>query len=180
MKQLLYHLSKAFSWIFLVLFAFLFVFSTLGFAEYYFGWDVPFVALRDEGSAIGSFLFVTIPIINISLGFPPNWFVIIPLIIFSFYSLYFFKLSRFFKVFITKTLFSAESILSLKKFLWLNLIIVGVATIAYAVLLLREGFRMDESALIMVIHTIASLLVYLYLDMAQKGYSLKQENDLTI
>lgn len=178
MKRTIYYISHVFSWVFLSLFIFLLIFSLLGFLEYYLGWDIPFVKHKNLDSE--SAIYVTLPLLNVSLSFPPNGIVIIPIVIFGFYSLYFFQLTRFFKIFIAKSLFSSESVMALKKFLWYNLIIVIVALVAFTILWIRESFKMDESLLILIVHLIVSFLVYLYLDMASKGSELQQENDLTI
>lgn len=180
MKKIFYYTSTGFAWIFLSFFCFLLVFSLLGFAEFYLGWDVPFVNIQSNVIGAEQAISVSIPFVNGSISFPANLIVLLPLIIFGFYTLYFFQLARFFKVFIAISLFSSESIKALKRFLWYNLIIVIVAVIALIVLWVREGFKMDESILILVIHGCVALLVYLYLDMALKGNKIQQENDLTI
>jgi len=177
MKHILYWFSKIFYYCFTAFFIFLFVFSILSFCEYNLGWDIPFVEIDSKKNTLS----IIFPFIDLTLSFPPNAIVILPLAIFAFYSFYFYMMYKFFKVFISKPLFEEKAINSLRYFFYLNLIILIVAFIAIIIETIYRGyFKMDESLGFIFIHGFVTIITYLYVDMAKKGAVLQSENDLTI
>lgn len=178
MKRLLYKASRLFSLVFLSLFIFLFAFSILAFIELRYNWDIPFVEIGDE--LTNEAIAIRVPIIEMYLKFPNSFIVIIPLLVFGFYTFYFFQLSKFLKVFIPENLFSQDSVRQLQRFLNYNLFATAIAFISSIAMWLREGFTMQENFLFLIIHLFISILVYLYPDMGRKGLQIQQENDLTI
>lgn len=178
MKKTIYTLAKGFYYAFTVFFAFVVVFSLLSFAEFQLGWDVPFVALKEEGT----YALINIPLVELSIGFQFKIQVLLVMWLgILFYVIYFYTLKEFFKVFVDEKVFSSKSLKRLKTFFYMNLIplLYAAALSLYTVGSDRQ-FKFEEDQGIALVHLFIALLGYLYLDLLKKGKILQQENDLTI
>jgi hypothetical protein len=177
MKYILYWFSKIFFYCFTIWSIFFVICCSLGFFEFYLGWDIPFVEISMlKGKEMIS---VVAPDIEISMIFQPR--AIIMIAIFPFFSFYFYLMHRFFKVFIADSIFHEKAIRDLCRFFYLNLAALLIAFIAAIASTISRGyFKIEESVMFIIIHGFVSIISYLYIDMAKKGADLKQENDLTI
>ena len=175
MKKITYLISKITFWGFTLFSAFALVFSILAFLEYYFNWDVSFVEIvkREELN------FVKIK--NIGVEFWINYTIILMWGTFIYYSIYFYILQSFFRIFITQKTFKKQSLKKLGLFYKLNFIpvIVGFIGITYRYISLSK-LKFDEPHFFVLIHLTIAFFLYFYLDLVKKGNYIQQENDLTI
>lgn len=178
MKTIIYMLSKGLFYAFSVFFAFVLVFSVLAFVEFQFGWNIPFVELKDEGT----YAFIKIPLLELGIGFQFKIQVLAVMWIgILFYVIYFYTLKEFFKVFIDEKVFSSESLKRLKTFFYINLVpLVYAVALSIYTFKRNEQFKFEEDQGIALVHLFVAFLVYLYMDLLKKGKILQQENDLTI
>ena len=180
MKHIIYILSKGLFYAFTVFFIFVLVFSTLAFAEYYLGWDVPFVELSQKTSI--TYANINLPFLDMHVGFIFKLTVVFAMWIgILFYAIYFYTLKEFFKVFIEEKVFSTKSFERLKIFFIINLIPLGYALGLSIYQIIKNGsFKFEEDQGIAIFHLFIAFLVYLYMDIIKKGNLVQEENDLTI
>lgn len=175
MKKLAYFLSKITFWGFTFFSVVTLLFSILAFLEYYFHLDISFVEIvkRDDLD------FAKIH--GIGVEFWLSYVVIFMWATFIFYSIYFYVLQNFFRIFIAEKTFEEHSVQQLTKFYQLNFIpvIVGFIGISYRYFSLGY-FKFDEPHFYVLIHLIIAFFLYFYLDLIKKGNTIQQENDLTI
>ena len=175
MKKLAHLISKITFWGFIIFSCILIPLSLFSFLEYYFNWDIPFVEIvKREGLDFAK-------IKNIGVEFWINYTIILMWGTFIYYSIYFYVLQRFFRIFITQKTFEEKSVKKLTLFYKLNFIpvIVGFFGITYRYISL-DKFKFDEPHFFVLIHLIIAFFLYLYLDLIKKGNSIQLENDLTI
>ncbi|MGB5980970.1 MAG: hypothetical protein WBG46_02390 [Nonlabens sp.] len=179
LNQFIYWISKVFFYLFAAFFLFLLVFAILGICEFFLGWNIPFVEAIDHKNK--TMIHVTIPFTGVGVGFPPNGIVILPLLIFGFYTFYLYRMQKFFQVFAHDQSFTKENLKRLKIFYLVNIVIVTIAAIATLIEWCYDWrIKMDESILIVVIHAFVAFLIKFYIDLSVKGLHLQNENDLTI
>ena len=180
MKKTAYLLSKGFFYAFSVFFLFVLAFSILAFAEYKFGWDVPFVEITNQDG--GEYAFIKIPLIEMSVSFVYNILVVFVMWIgLLFYAIFFYVLKEFFKVFVEDEAFNTKSLKRLKSFFYINLIPLGYVIVLSIVQLVKTGgFKFEEDHGVALAHLFIAFLVYLYMDLLKKGKVIQEENELTI
>lgn len=175
MKKVAYLVSKLTFWGFVLFSAIVIPLSILSFFEYYFNWDIPFIEIFSEDGQDYS------KIKNIGVQFLLSYTVILMWGTFIYYSVYFYVLQGFFKIFIAEKTFQKASLRQLTKFYKLNFIpvLVGVIGIIIRYILLGK-FKFDEPHFFVLIHLIIAFFLYFYLDLIKKGHNIQIENDLTI
>lgn len=123
-----------------------------------------------------------LPFTKFAVGFPTKSLSpIFMVLVFGFYSFYFFLMQKFFAIFNTNTSFTEENLNASKKFLQINIvpIVFWMAMIIYSIFNTHE-IHFSENFIFILIHIFITLLIYLYQDILKKGLLLKEENDLTI
>lgn len=175
MKKTVYLISKITFWAFILFSCILIPLSALSFIEYFFNWNIPFIDIvKIEGLDYAK-------IKNIGVEFWINYTITLMWGTLVYYSIYFYVLKSFFKIFITQKTFEENSVKKLKLLYKLNFIpiIVGFIGIFYRYITLNK-LKFDEPHFFVFIHLIIAFFLYFYLDLIKKGNSIQQENDLTI
>ncbi len=175
MKKTAYLVSKLTFWGFVLFSSILIPLSLLSFLQYYFNWDIPFVEIvTREGLDFAK-------IKNIGVEFWVNYTIILMWATFIYYSIYFYVLQSFFRIFINKKTFEEKSVKKLTLFYRLNFIpvIIGFTGITYRYISLGY-FKFDEPHFFVLIHLIVAFFLFFYLDLIKKGNYIQTENDLTI
>ncbi|WP_439130596.1 DUF2975 domain-containing protein [Polaribacter sp.] len=175
MKKTAFIISKITFWGFALFSSILIPFSLLSFLEYYFSWDIPFVEIvQRDGLDFAK-------IKNIGVEFWINYTIILMWGTFIYYSIYFYILQSFFKIFITQKTFEENSLQKLKLFYRINFIPVIIDFIGIIIrYILFDSLRFDEPHFFVLIHLLLAFFLYFYLDLIKKGNTIQQENDLTI
>lgn len=168
-------MSKLTFWGFILFSAILIPLSAFSFLEYYFNWDFPFVDIvKRDGLDFAK-------IKNIGIEFWLTYTVFLMWGTFIFYSIYFYVLKGFFKIFITQKTFEENSLKKLTLFYRLNYIPVVIGCIGIFIrYFIFNTLRFDEPHFFVLIHLIIAFFLYFYLDLIKKGNYIQQENDLTI
>ena len=110
MKKAAYIISKLTFWGFVIFSCILIPLSLLSFIESYFNWDIPYVEIvKREGLDFAK-------IKNIGVEFWINYTVILMWVTFIYYSIYFYVLQSFFRIFITEKTFETQSLKKLSLF----------------------------------------------------------------
>ncbi len=175
MKKLAFIISKITFWGFVLFSSILIPLSLLSFLEYYFSWDIPFLDIvQRDGLDFGK-------IKNIGVEFWMNYTIILMWGTFIFYSIYFYVLQGFFRIFILENTFTKQSVERLKLFYKLNFIPVIAGALGIILrYFIYDDTVFDEPHFFVLIHLIVAFLLYFYLDLIKKGNIIQQENDLTI
>ncbi|APZ46460.1 hypothetical protein BW723_09190 [Polaribacter reichenbachii] len=175
MKKLAYLISKLTFWGFLIFSLILIPLSAFSFLEYYFNWDLPFVDIvKRDGLNFAK-------IKNIGVEFWLTYTVFLMWGTLIYYSIYFYVLKGFFKIFITQKTFEENSLKKLTLFYRINYIPVIIGFIGITIrYFMHNTLRFDEPHFFVLIHLILAFFLYFYLDLIRKGNYIQQENDLTI
>ena len=175
MKKIAFLFSKLFFWGFALFSAFVIPISILSFLEYFFNWDIPFVEIIQRKEL--NFAVIA----SVGIEFWLSYSVILMWATFIYYSIYFYVLQSFFKIFMIEKTFEEYSLKKLTFFYKLNFIpiIIGFfgITIRYTMF---DMLRFDEPHFFVLLHLIIAFFLYFYLDLIKKGNNIQQENDLTI
>ncbi len=175
MKKIAYIASTLLFYSISALLAFVFLFSILSYFEYRYDWQIPFVDI------INSKAKVHVPLLDLHINIPFNYSIIIMWSVMFYYTLFFYALKNFFKVFINNNMFKVKSVKRLKFFMLLNSIpLVYIILFTTSHLIKGVGFRFQDDYFIVLAHFTIAFLMYLYLDVLKKGKHIKDENDLTI
>jgi hypothetical protein len=175
MKKIAFLISKITFWAFVIFSTILIPLSVLSFLEYFFNWNIPFLEIvKRENLDFAKIDFIGVEFwINYTITL--MWGTMI------YYSIYFYVLQGFFRIFITEKTFEEKSIQKLTKFYKLNYVpvIVGIVGIIlrYSI---YDDLSFDEPHFFVLSHLIIAFFLYLYLDLIKKGNNIQQENDLTI
>lgn len=175
MKKIAYLVSRLTFWGFILFSCVLIPLSLSSFLEYYFNWDIPFVEIvKRDGLDFAK-------IKNIGVEFWINYTIILMWGTFIYFSIYFYVLQSFFRIFISEKTFEEKSVKKLNLFYKLNFIPVIVSCIGITYRYISLGkFKFDEPHFFVLIHLIIAFFLYFYLDLIRKGNNIQQENDLTI
>ena len=177
LSKIIYAISKLLFYVCIAVVGFVLVSSILTYFEMKHGLDITFIEISEDGNQTKT----TLPLTQVYVGFQNSVAIIIMWISFIFYSIYFFTVSQFFKVFTEAEIFTKISLAILKRFIRLNTIPLA-AIIIYICFTLVKGhkFIMNSEYKLVVVHLIVGLLVYLYLELIKKGKLVQDENNLTI
>lgn len=154
---------------------FIFLFSLLSFFEYKYDLDFPFVEILDNHNK------VHVPFLGLDINIPRNYAVVLMFTAMMYYFMYFYTFKEFLRVFMIKRTFGTKSLKRLRFFLILNIIpllYIIIFTASFAI----KGIpiRFEDDYFIVLAHLAIAFLIYLYLDVLQKGNNIQEENDLTI
>ncbi|WP_205635360.1 DUF2975 domain-containing protein [Flavivirga aquatica] len=137
--------------------------------------QIPFVEVLESHSK------VNVPLLELRINVPFSYSIIIMWSAMLYYTIYFYALKNFFKVFIKKNMFETKSLKRLRFFLKLNLIpIIYIIIFTVSFLLRGDTFSPQDDYFIVFAHLVVAFLIYLYLDILKKGKHVQEENDLTI
>ncbi|WP_087521652.1 DUF2975 domain-containing protein [Polaribacter sp. SA4-12] len=180
MKKIIYICAKSFFYIFSTFFLFVFLFSILSLIEQYRFFDAPFVDVL-ENDVNGFNAQISIPFIKGVIKYQFSYTIIFMWLWLLFYSIYFYVLKEFFKIFIEDELFTTKSLNKLKIFFRLNFIPIILNTgIIIMGWIENEKVSFEEEYFYLFIHSCIALIIYTYIDIFKKGQKLQEENDLTI
>lgn len=179
MKRIIAICAQAFFYVFSTCFIFVFLFSILAFVEKNTGFDMPFVTILEANANFNT--QVTIPFINAVFSFNFSYTILFMWLWLLFYSIYFYTLKEFFKIFTTTDLFTDESLRKLILFFRLNLIpLVINLLVALYISFTTKDESIEEEVIMIIIHCFVGVIVYLHIDVFKKGIQLQEENNLTI
>lgn len=179
MKKTISISAQAFFYVFSTCFVFVFLFSIFSFLEKYFGIDIHFVTVLEGNENFNA--QIKIPFINAVFSYNFSYTILYMWLWLLFYSIYFYTLKEFFKIFTKNNIFNEESLQKLTLFFKINLIpLVINVLIVLCILFEQEGENMEEEIFMIVIHSCVGVIVYLYIDVFKKGIQLQEENNLTI
>ncbi|PKH50024.1 hypothetical protein CXF68_04580 [Tenacibaculum sp. Bg11-29] len=180
MKKIIYICAKTFFYLFTFFFVFVLLFSILSLVEKHGILDVPYVDIIEND--VDDFnAKIKIPIVNGIIKYQFSYTIVFMWLWLLFYSIYFYVLKDFFRIFIDNELFNAKSLNKLKIFFKLNFIPIilniGIIVIGWTK---KEKVSFEEEYFFIFIHSCVALLIYLYIDLFKKGRRLQEENNLTI
>lgn len=135
--------------------------------------------IQHEGKEM---IHLKLPLTKFSIEFPTKSLSpIFMVLVFGFYSFYFFLMQKFFSIFSTNSSFTKENLQASKKFLLINIvpIIFWMVMTIYSIFSNHE-IHFSENYIFILVHIFITTLIYLYQDILKKGLLLKEENDLTI
>jgi len=180
MKRSLHLLSQALFYTSVVFLGFVIISCLIVMLDSAYNWDVSFIRFFEQNGK--TYASVKIPFIETFIQFQYSLLTIVVMwISILFYVIYFKLLSRFFSVFVDEDSFSKKSLLRLKHFLYINLLPIIYALVFTVYQVLKAGdVKFEEDHGMAIFHLIIAVIVYLYVDIAKKGNTIKAENDLTI
>lgn len=179
MRKLLYLIARVFFYGFSSFSIFVALFSILSILEYYMGLNMPLVEILTKENV--QYVSISIPFMELYVQYVFGLNIVLVWLSLVFYSIYFFSLRGFFKVFVEEKMFTQSSLNKLSLFYRLNAIAVLFLLVRVIVFMVKEQmFYVDETFFILLLHVFVTILVFFYMDMMKKGSLLQQENDLTI
>jgi len=179
MKKIISIIAQTFFYVFSICFVFVLLFSILSFLEKYVGLNMPFITILDYDNVFDAQL--NIPIVNAIIKYNFSYSILYLWLWLLFYSIYFYTLKEFFKIFTNENLFNNKSLKKLATFFKLNFIplILNIFIISY-ICLQDNNENIEEEIVMVIFHAIVGIIVYLYIDVFKKGKQLQDENDLMI
>jgi len=179
MKKIIAIVAQVFFYMFSISCVFVLIFSVLSFVEKYIGFDMPFVTILDATDTFDA--QINIPFIKAVFKYSFTYSIVLMWLWLLFYSIYFYVLKEFFKVFTNNHLFNITSLKKLITFFRLNFIpLVLNSVIVLWILFKQDNESIEEEIMMIIFHSCVAVIVYLYIDVFKKGKELQDENDLMI
>ena len=175
MKQLAYFSATLLFYSIASILGFIMLFSIGAYLEYKFGFQIPFVdVIEGKGK-------VHVPLIGLHINIPFNYSILFMWLGMLYYGIYFYVFKMFLGVFVQENVFKSKSIKHLRLFLKLNLMpLIYIVIFTGAILIKGANFKLQDDYFIVLAHLVIAFLVYLYLDVLNRGKYIKDENDLMV
>jgi hypothetical protein len=175
MKQLAYFSATLLFYSIASILGFIMLFSIGAYLEYKFGFQIPFVdVIEGKGK-------VHVPLVGLHINIPFNYSILFMWLGMLYYGIYFYVFKMFLGVFVQENVFESKSAKHLRLFLKLNLIpLIYIVIFIGSIVIKGANFNLQDDYFIVLAHLVIAFLVYLYLDVLNRGKYIKDENDLTI